>query len=841
MALAMLPEFVRHDLRYTLRGLRSHPAFAATVVLTMALGMGANATMFGIVDRLLFRGPPGIERPESVVFIETRRAGSQFSNSTFSYAAYTDYRAHHGGFSSVAAVSRSNPFPLGRGRDAARVSGSLTTASFFTTLGIRPALGRFFTAEDDNEHTARSVAVISDGFWHQRFGGKPGALGSPLELGDQRFIIVGVAPKGFSGVDFTNVDVWLPIAAASGLRFDSSPTWVTNRDNTWLTLVARLAPGVGLPLATEQATAVHRAALRQQVDAKPSLAKYIKPDSAFAELVSLVPGKSQGGANGRVASQDVRVSRLLAIVSIIVLIVACANVANLLLVRGFGRRREIAVRLALGVARGRLVAQLLVEGVVLAALGAAGGLLIAHWTSHGVRTLLLGQDAWTGDAIDGRLLAFAGIMTVATGVLTSVIPALSASRTDLASALKAGVREGGGQHSPVRTALLIVQAALALVLLAGAGLFVRSMRNVNSLPLGVDLNHVLVADISHKAAGLTNAEARRLFDRFDTDVRRVPGVKTSAVSIGLPFALNWGTNLIVPGHNLSEQQQNPAQYVVTPGYFATLGIPVLAGRAFDAGDRAGTSPVAIISAKAASLLFPQQNAVGQCVKVGSDTMPCTIIVGVVANTVKQDLDDIVPQVYRPLDQMPESFTDNTVSFFGYELVVRTAGDAGRYAESIRRMMQATSASVPYANVRPMRDLFGRRTRTWDLGAKVFSAFGVLALILAAVGLYSVLAFSLAQRSREFGVRIALGARSENLVYLGVSKGLVPIAAGIAAGLLFTLAAGRFIDSLLYKVSPHDPAILAGVCGILLGAALLASLIPALRLTRIDPMSVLRTD
>jgi putative ABC transport system permease protein len=837
----MLPEFVRHDLRYTVRGLRSHPAFAATVVLTMALGMGANATMFGIVDRLLFRGPPGIEKPESVVLIETRRAGSPYSNSSFPYAAYTDYREQAGGFSSVAAASHGNPFPLGRGRDAARVSGSLTTASFFPTLGVKPELGRFFTADDDNEQTPHAVAVISYGFWQQHFAGKREALGSPLELGDQRFIIVGVAPKGFSGVDFTNVDVWLPIAAASGLRFDSSPSWATNRSNQWLTLIARIKPGVNVPLATEQATAVHRASLRQQIEAKPSLAKYIKPDSEFAELVSLVPGKANGVGNGRVASQDVKVSRLLAIVSFIVLVIACANVANLLLVRGFSRRREIAVRLALGVGRPRLVAQLLVEGLVLAALGAAGGLLIAQWTSQGVRTLLLGQDAWTGGAIDGRLLAFAGIMTVATGVLTSVVPALSASRTDLASALKAGAREGGGQHSPLRTALLVVQAALALVLLAGAGLFVRSMRNVNALPIGVDLNHVLVADILHKAAGLTNADAHRLFDQFEADVRRVPGVTNSAVSIGLPFALNWSTELIVPGRILPKENQQPAQYVVTPGYFATLGIPVLAGRVFDSGDRAGTAPVAMISAKAASFLFPQQNAVGQCVKIGSDTMPCTTIVGVVANTVKQDLDDIVPQVYRPLDQMPESFTDNTVSFFGYELVVRTNGDAGRYAESVRRVMQATSSSVPYANVRPMRDLFGRRTRTWDLGAKVFSAFGVLALILAAVGLYSVLAFSLAQRSREFGVRIALGARSGNLVYLGVSKGLVPIVAGIAVGLGFTLVAGRFIDSLLYKVSPRDPMILAGVCGVLLAAALVASLIPASRLTRIDPMSVLRTD
>ena len=837
----MLPEFVRHDLRYTVRGLRSHPAFAATVILTMALGMGANATMFGIVDRLLFRGPPAIDHPESVVLIETRSTGSQFSNSSFSYAAYTDYRAHLGGFSSVAAAARSTPFPLGRGRDATRISGSLATASLFPTLGVRPALGRFFTADADDERTPRTVAVISYGFWQRRFGGSRDVLGSSLELGDQRFIIVGVAPKGFSGVDFTNVDVWLPIAAASGLRFDSSPTWATNRNNSWLTLIARIKPGVGMTLAAEQATAVHRGGLRERIAEKPSIAKYIKPDSEFAELVSLVPGKGQSGATGLVASQDVKVSRLLAIVSFIVLVIACANVANLLLVRGFSRRREIAVRLALGVGRPRLVAQLLVEGLVLAAFGAAGGLLIAHWTSHGVRTLLLGEDAWTTDAIDGRLLVFAGVMTIATGVLTSVVPALSASRTDLASALKAGVREGGGQHSPMRTALLVIQAALALALLAGAGLFVRSMKNVNALPLGVDLNHVLVADIRHKAAGLTNAEARRLFDQFETDVRGVPGVTTSAVSIGLPFALNWTTDLIVPGRTLSGANQNPAQYVVTPDYFATLGIPVLAGRTFDSGDRAGTAPVAIISAKAASLLFPQQNAVGQCVKIGSDTMPCTTVVGVVSNTVKQGLDDIVPQIYRPLDQMPASFTDNTVSFFGYELVVRTSGDAGRYAEPVRRVMQAASASVPYANVRPMRDLFGRRTRTWALGAKVFSAFGLLALVLAAVGLYSVLAFSLAQRSREFGVRIALGARPGNLVYLGVSKGLVPIVVGIGVGLAFTLAAGRFIDSLLYKVSAHDPVILAGVCALLLSAALVASLVPAVRLTRIDPMSVLRTD
>jgi predicted permease len=832
---------LRQDVRYALRGLRSNPGFAATVGLTIALAMGANTTMFGIVDRLLFKGPAQIDAPESVVLIETRRAGSPFRNATFSYAAYTDYRDFPGAFSSVAVVSRSNPVSLGRGQSATRMSASLASASLFPTLGVRPALGRFFTAEEDDEHQPQNVAVIGYGYWQQHFAGRSDALGQTLDIGTQRYRIVGVAPAGFTGVEFTTVDVWLPISAAAGLRFDSSPTWVTNRSNTWLTIVARIKPGVSDGLVAEQATAVHRASLRRRIETDPKVAKYIKPDSEYAELASLVPGKVRGGVNSAVASQDVTVSRLLAVVSFLVLVIACANVANLLFVRGLARRREIAVRLALGAGRGRLIAQLFVEGLLLAMLGACGALFIAYWTSHAVRTLLVGPDAWTGEVIDGRLLAFTGATTVATGLLMSLAPALSASRTDVTRALKAGAREGGGQASRARTGLLVVQAALALVLLTGAGVFLRSVANVNALPLGVDVNHVLVATIKHKAAGLTNAEAHRLFEQFESDVRRVPGVSGAAVSIGLPFALSWGTDLIVPGRAVPPLRQGPAQYAVTPDYFATLGIDVLAGRGFARGDREGTAPVAILNAKAAALFFPQQNAVGQCVKVGSDTMPCATIIGVVANTVRQGLEDIVPQVYRPLDQLPESYTEGTVSFFGYDLVVRTVTDAAYYVEPVRRTIQGAAANVPYPDVRPMRDLFGQRIRTWELGAKVFSALGVLALLLASVGLYSVLAFSLAQRSHEFGVRVALGARSSDLIRLGATKGLAPIVSGIGVGVFLVLLSGRFVESLLFKVSPHDPSVLGSVSGILLGASMIACLAPTLRATRVDPAVVLRAE
>jgi putative ABC transport system permease protein len=837
----MTLDFLRHDLRQTLRGLRAHPAFTATVVLTIALGMGANATMFGIVDRLLFRGPAGIENPSSVALVETRYAGSPYTGGSYSYAVYSDFRDHPGGFSSVAATSRATDFPLGRGRGASSISGTLVTASFFPTLGVKPVLGRFFTKDDDDEHDPHAVAVIGYGFWQRNFAGRVDALGASLEIGTQHFRVIGVAPKHFTGVDFQNVDVWLPITGAAGLRFDSSPTWTTNRGNTWLTIVARIKAGTSARLATEQATAVYRAALRRWAESDPKAAKWVKPDSESVELASLVPGKVSKGGGATVASDDVKVSRLLGVISLVVLIIACANVANLLLVRGFSRRREVAVRLALGVSRGRLILQFLVEGLVLAALGAVGALLIANWTSHAVNVLLLGQSAFAGSATDGRLIGFTVAMTIGAGVFTAIVPALSATRLDVAAALKAGAREGGGHHSPIRTALLVVQASLALLLLAGAGLFLRSVHNVAALPSGIDLDHVLVADIHHKAAGLTNAEARQLFENYEERVARLPGVRAAAVTVGLPFALNWTTELIVPGRPKLALRQQPAQYIVTPDYFRALGVPVLSGRAFANTDRAGTAPVVIINSKAANLFFPRQSAVGQCVKVGSDSMPCATIVGVVGNTIRQNVQDIVPQVYRPLEQLPESYTDGTVSFFGYELVTRTTADASRFVEPIRRAMQSVSPSAPYANVRQMRDMFGTRTRTWALGAKVFSAFGLLSLVLAAVGLYSVLAFSLAQRTHEFGVRVALGARSSDLVRLAVSKGLVPTVSGIGVGLFLSLLLGRFVESLLFDVSPRDPSILGGVCGVLLGASILASLIPALRAARVHPATVLRTE
>lgn len=830
---------LRQDVRYALRGIRAHPGFAAAVSLTIALGVGANATMFGIVDRLLFRSPPGVRDADRVVQVATRLAGWDFWNSSLSYPEYLDLRDGVPGFSSVA-MSYPATLPLDRGASASSAPGALVSGSFFRTLRLQPQLGRFFSAADDDSRNPQMVAVISYGFWQKQFGGRPDVLGSRLSIGTQQYTVIGVAQKGVTGIDLTDVAVWLPITAPSGLRFDNAPGWERNRGATWLNVIARLKDGVSVQLAAEQATAADRAGRRQwAAELPPDRAKNVLRDSETVLLAPLIPG----GEAGTIGSTSIKVSRMLVIVSFIVLGIACANVANLLLVRGYRRRREIAIRLALGVSRARLMSQLLIEGLLLATIGGVGALLVAHWTSQSVRALLLGSSAWSGEAVDGRMLAFTAAMTLAGGLLSALAPALQATRTNLNDGLKEGVREGGGQGSPLRAGLLILQAALAIVLLTGAGAFIRSVENINHRPFGIDLDHVLVASISHASVGLTNAQALALYRQFADRARAMPGVQSTAVTLGLPFGLSWSANAALSnGRKPPQTRQNAVQYAVTADYFSTMGIGLVAGRRFTPQDRAGGAPVAAVNETMAQMYWPNQDAVGQCLKFGGDTMPCATVVGVVTNTVRQGFQEgIVPQAYRPLDQVSAAETDRVVSYFGYYMVLRSTRDAALLVQPVRQAMQSVSSLVPFATVRPMRDLLSSRMRPWNMGEKVFVALGVLALVLATIGLYSVLAFSIAQRLHEFGVRVALGARAADLVRLTVSVGLAPIIGGIVCGVLLAFLLGKFIASLLFNVSPHDPTILASVCAILLLTATLASLIPALRATKVDPARVLRAD
>lgn len=837
------------DLKFAARGLRLRPGFTALVVVTLSLGIGANATMFGILDRLLLRAPAHIQDPDGLVQIHTHYLASKNVQSSQPYRLYKDLREGVPDFAGVAASTPSalgnrEYYPLGRGASASRVAGAQVTPDFFPLLGVRPALGRFFQVDESGEQRAEKLAVLGYGFWQRHFGGRDDAIGKTLELGTERYTIVGVAPRGFTGAELSDIDVWIPIAAADGLRFAKGPNWATTRNSQWLDIYARLKPGVTVEQARAQATAVFRAGERERIaQASASGRRFLwSPDSLEVVFGSILPGRSPTSFGLSATSGEVRVSRLLGGVALMVLLIACANVANLLLARALNRRRETAVRIALGVGRRRLIAQLVLEGLLLSVMGGAGALFCAEVGSGFLRRMLLADAAWTGSAIDGRMLTFTAVAVVVTALLTALLPALQSSNPDLTSSLKAGAREGAVTRSKTRTALLVGQAALAVVLLAGAGLFVRSMQNVAALSLGVDVDRVLVGSIDHASVGMSNDEALQTYLRFAERARAIPGVTGSAVSLGMSFGLGWSIKVDVPGREPPAEEHNPSQYAITPDYFNVMGIRLLSGRAFSDGDVAGAPLVAVVNQTAAKTFWPGGTPIGQCVKLGADTAPCTTVVGIVTDARRQRLvEDPVSQIYRPLVQLPASVTNSTVSFFGYTLEVRTSRSPATVAEPLRRVMQATAPDVPWANVRPLESQLGRQTRSWRLGATMFSIFGALALTLAAIGLYSVVVFTIAQRRHEFGVRIALGATGGDLLRVTVLRSVLPAATGVAIGLALALAGAPLVSGLLFQLSPRDPVVLAVVSVVLLTAAVIASMIPALRVRRVDPMIALRTE
>jgi predicted permease len=818
------------------------------VVVTLSLGIGANVTMFSILDRLLLRTPAHIVDVDRVVQVNSRWFGNQNVQSSHPYRLYKDLLSVSD-FEQVAVTTPSSVvdreyYPLGRGQAAVRIPGAQVSPNFFPLLGVRPHRGRFFQEDEAGETNPQQLAVIGYTFWQRHFGGRDDAIGSTLDLGTDRYTVIGVAPKGFTGVELSDIDIWIPIAAANGLRFAKGTDWATTRNSQWLSIIARLKPGANSERAAAQATAIFRAGERERVAVatNPSPRFRASPDSQTIELSSILPGKSVKAFGLSATSAEMRVSQLLGGVSLIVLLIACANVANLLLVRALGRRREIAVRLALGVTRARLVRQLLIEGVILSVLGGVGALLCAQWSSGFIRSMLLGDTAWSGSAIDVRLMVFTAIAALGTGLLTSLLPALQASKPEMTSALKAGAREGGSSRSRTRAVLLSSQAALAIILLAGAGLFVRSLRNVANTPLGIDIDRVLVAGVPHASVGMSNAEAREVFRRVTERATEIPGITAAATSVGLSFGMGWGTSLFVPGREPPSQTNNPSQYAVTPGYFDVLGIRLIEGRLFTESDRVGTPLVTVINETAARTFWPGANPIGQCVRIGADTMPCTTVIGIVTNARRQRLVETpTTQIYRPLDQLDPAVYDRSVSFFGFAFIARTTRRPAALAEPLRRLIQSSGPNMPYAEVRPLSDRLGRQTRSWTLGATMFSIFGALALLLAAIGLYSVVAFTVAQRLHEFGVRVALGATSRSLLQLTILRGVIPVAAGIAAGIVIALAASRLLEDLLFEVSPRDPVVLVGGSLLLLVVAILASLAPALRATRVDPMLALRSD
>jgi predicted permease len=818
-----------HDATYALRQIRRAPGLAAVIIVTFALGVGANATMFGLIDRLLFRPPAHVAAPEQLVRVQMRMrfpGREEFTSSSFSYPAYAAVRDNVAAFASVAMQTFPNPISFGLGAAAHPIQHLLVSGNYFSTLGTRMALGRSILPADDVPPNGSPVAVIGYGLWQRELGGNREVLGTTISLAGRKFTIVGIAPADFVGVGRRPIDVWIPIAASEGIRF-AGADWATNRTVQWMSVVARLNPGARPELAGEQVAAALRAA-NSAATGKPDTTTF--PISA----ASILPNKTTK------LSADSRVAVLLGSVSVLVVLIACANVANLLLARALGRRREIAVRLALGISRVRLMRQLLLEGVALAILGGAASLIVVQYGGVFIYRALLADSARPASFVDLRVFSFTTVATLLVGIVTAMVPAVQASSPNLTSDLKEGTRGAGVSHSRTRVALLVAQAALSVVLLAGTGAFVSSLRKVTTVSLGLDIDRIVYGRIDLRSVGIDSARSLAYFNDAVAAARRLPGVESVAIAEAGPFT-DWsmGIGLKIPGRDsVPEFEQGPFRHGVSEDYFRTVRTRIIRGREFTRSDFSNAAePVIIINADGARRLWPNEEAVGKCIALAEKDAPCARIVGVAEDTHRSEVVEkgARMQVYNPLGHSirtePRAFT----------LLVRTSGDPAAIVDPLRRMMQTVQSGLPYAEVKPMAAMLDRELRPWRLGATLFGVFGAIALVLSALGLYSVVSYSVTQRTHEMGVRVALGAQVADIVRLVLTQGMGVATIGVLIGAGLTLGGAGLVKPLLYETSARDPLVLVAVAGVLLSVAAMASLIPARRATRADPLSALRAE
>ncbi|HUG41787.1 MAG TPA: ADOP family duplicated permease [Longimicrobiales bacterium] len=804
------------------RSLGRTPAVSLAVVAIMALGVGANAAMFGVLDRLFLRPPLHVEAPDEVrrVFVHVQRSTTGEVEAQ-TYHPYPDYQDWAGleVFASTAAYY-AGELTAGHGEGAERIPVTLATASFFPTVGVAPVLGRFFDEADDH-FGAEPVAVLGHAYWRSRYGGRADALGEVIDVGDESYTVIGVAPPAFTGVELERVDVWLPLHRA-GMVEEGGTEWVDSRNWYWLQAVARLAPGVAPAAAEAAATMAHRRARAETPRYDPE---------ARVELASLLLARTGE------ATREARVVPWLMGVAVMVLLLTCANVANLLLARGMRRRRETAVRLALGMSRRRVVGTVVAESVVLALLGGAAAVVVAVWGGDIFRSLLLPDIGWENRSDGLRVAVFSGGIALAAGVLAGFVPALRSGRNGTAEALKASGRSVTRGRSRVRGALLVFQAAVSVVLLVGTGLFVFSLKAARGVDLGFDAAAVLLVRLEPEGGYPGGDVMTTLYREGRRALAGVPGVESTAITTTIPFqnSRSIGEDLRVPGLDSLPRTRAGGAYIhtVTGDFFETAGLRIVRGRGLTDGDDNESAPrVAVVNRTMAELVWPDGDALGGCLIVAD--APCATVVGIVEDHHRFALEeDESMHYYLPLARAPFPWPPRGI-------MVR-ARSPEALAAAVRERLRAELPSVRLVSARPYREVLDPQYRSWELGASLFGAFGVLALLVASLGLYSVLAFEVAERRPEMGVRAALGATRTRIVAFVMADGLRLAGLGVALGLLAAVLGAGWTESLLFGVSPRDPRVLAGVAILALGVSAAASGLPAWRATRVDPNEVLRAE
>jgi putative ABC transport system permease protein len=812
------------DLRYAFRMLLKSPGFTLIAMLALGLGIGANTAIFSVFNGMLWRPLP-VRDPQQIVFLASKSQDAGYPN-PLSYPDVQDYRKLNAVFSGIVAYTP-NPVNFGAQGRPERAWAEMVSGNYFSMLGLEAVRGRTFAPDEGIVPGKDPLMVLSFKFWQKRFGGDPSVIGQTVQVNNHSFTIIGVAPENYRGAYyFLEPDLYLPLTTL-GLLDASQADTLTKRDSSFLRVLGRLQPDVTPAQAMAAAEPLDRRLAQDYPDAHKSVSLLVMPE---------LKARPEPGLGGFMSTFALIFMLLVGLV----LLIACANVANLILARANGRRKEFATRTALGASRGRMIRQLMTETVLLSAFGGILGLLFARWAALGLMSIHIPTDIpikLFDLRLDWRIFTFAFLAALLTGMIAGLVPSLQASRTNLADTLKAGGRSGGASagHHRFRNALVVSQVAVSLLLLACTGFFIRSLQNSSHVDMGFRVDHTLMLSMDLGLQGYTEDRGQQFYKQLGDRVRSLPGVRAAAVSSYIPMGYdNTLINIFPEGQVVDEKAKTETTLddEVQPAYFRTAGTPVIQGREFTEADSALAPKVAIVNDTFAKTIWPGQNPLGKIFRTKRDGPPIQVVG--ITRTGKYLFLYEGPQLYAyfPLAQHYSS----TASLFVY-----TDGDPQQLLPAVRDQFSQLDAGLPVFAVTTMEAhvQYGKPLLPARLSAMLVGAFGLLGLVLASVGVYGVVSYSVSQRTQEIGIRTALGAQRSHVLAMILKQGMGMALIGTALGIVLSFLLFRALGSVLYGVKSTDLVTLSVVSAMLLGVAFMASYIPALRATRVDPVVALR--